>query len=76
MADVRHDPGATAVREQVVLDYQALFEKSPDVLLVILADAPKYTMVAATDARLSVTHTTRDTLGRGLFEVFPTIRTT
>ncbi|MHB8811900.1 MAG: ATP-binding protein [Steroidobacteraceae bacterium] len=59
------------MREQVVLDYQALFEKSPDVLLVILPDAPKYTMVAATDARLSVTHTTRDSLGRGLFEVFP-----
>jgi hypothetical protein len=29
-------------------------------------------MVAATDARLAVTHTTREeTLGRGLFEVFP-----
>src|SRR6185437_10841800 len=28
-------------------------------------------MVAATNARLRATHTTRDTLGRGLFEVFP-----
>lgn len=71
MESASPDPGATAVREQVVLDYQALFEKCPDVLLVLLPDAPKYTMVAATDARLSVTHITRDTLGRGLFEVFP-----
>ncbi len=65
------EPAAAALRERLVLDYRALFEKSPDVLLVILPDAPKYTMVAATDARLSVTHTTRDTVGRGLFEVFP-----
>jgi signal transduction histidine kinase/DNA-binding response OmpR family regulator len=71
MEDASRGPGTTAMREQVVLDYQALFKKSPDVLLVILPDAPKYTMIAATDARLSVTHTTRDTLGRGLFEVFP-----
>jgi len=54
------------------LDFRVLFEGSPDVLLVLLPDAPKYTMVAATDARLEATHTTReDTLGRGLFEVFP-----
>ena len=65
------DPAATGAPEQVGLDYRALFEKSPDVLLVLLPDAPRYTMVAATDARLSVTHTTRDSLGRGLFEVFP-----
>jgi signal transduction histidine kinase len=53
------------------VDFHVLFEKSPDVLLVLLPDAPRYTMVAATDARLAVTHTTCDTLGRGLFEVFP-----
>jgi signal transduction histidine kinase len=54
------------------LDFRLLFEGSPDILLVLLPDAPRYTMVAATDARLAATHTTReDTLGRGLFEVFP-----
>jgi signal transduction histidine kinase len=54
------------------LDFKLLFESSPDILLVLLPDAPRYTMVAATDARLRATHTTRDdTLGRGLFEVFP-----
>ncbi|HTP38086.1 MAG TPA: ATP-binding protein [Steroidobacteraceae bacterium] len=52
-------------------DFRALFEQSPDVLLVLLPDAPRYTMVAATEARLRVTHTTRETLGRGVFEVFP-----
>src|SRR5215467_9915629 len=54
------------------LDFRLLFEGSPDVLLVLLPDAPRYTMVAATDARLAATHTTREgTLGRGLFEIFP-----
>ena len=52
-------------------DFRLLFEESPDILLVLLPDAPRYTMVAATDARLRATHTTRATLGRGLFEIFP-----
>src|SRR4029077_14146135 len=52
-------------------DFRVLFEESPDVLLVLLPDAPRYTMVAATGARWRATHTTPDTLGRGLFEVFP-----
>ena len=54
------------------LDFRLLFEESPDVLLVLLPDAPRYTMVAATRARLAATHTTREQIvGRGLFEVFP-----
>ena len=54
------------------IDFRLLFEASPEVLLALRADAPKYTMVAATDARLEVTHTTREgTIGRGLFEIFP-----
>ena len=53
-------------------DFRLLFEASPDVLLVLRPDAPRYTMVAATDARLRATHTTREqTIGRSLFEVFP-----
>jgi signal transduction histidine kinase len=60
------------MREEEELDFRVLFEGSPDVLLVLLPDAPRYTMVAATDARLAATHTTREeTLGRGLFEIFP-----
>jgi signal transduction histidine kinase len=54
-----------------MLDFKLLFESSPEVLLVLLPDAPRFTMVAATDARLVATHTTRDTLGQGLFELFP-----
>jgi signal transduction histidine kinase len=54
------------------LDFRLLFEGSPDILLVLRPDAPRFTMVAATDSRLAVTHTTREgTLGRGLFDVFP-----
>jgi len=53
------------------LDFRLLFEESPEVLLVLLPDAPRYTMVAATQARWRATHTTPGTLGRGLFEVFP-----
>ncbi|MBX3211144.1 MAG: response regulator [Labilithrix sp.] len=53
-------------------DFRILFEQSPDVLVVLLPDAPRFTMVAATDARLAATHTTRaGTIGKGLFEVFP-----
>jgi signal transduction histidine kinase len=52
-------------------DFERLFEASPEVLLVLLPDAPRFTMVAATEARLQATHTTRDSIGRGLFEVFP-----
>ena len=36
------------------------FEESPDILLVLLPDAPRFTMVGATRARLAVTHTTRE----------------
>ena len=50
------------------LDFQLLFEQSPDILLVLLPDAPRFTMVAATEARLRATLLTREqTLGRGLF---------
>jgi signal transduction histidine kinase len=49
-----------------------VFEASPDVLLVLLPDAPRYTMVGATRARLLATHTTLEQIvGRGLFELFP-----
>ena len=40
-------------------------------LLVLLPDSPRYTMVAATNARWRATHSSPETLGRGLFEVFP-----
>jgi signal transduction histidine kinase len=52
-------------------DYRLLFEESPDILLVLLPDAPRFTMVSATRARLAVTQTTYEQIvGQGLFEVF------
>ncbi|HEX2584189.1 MAG TPA: hypothetical protein VHL14_03590, partial [Steroidobacteraceae bacterium] len=57
---------------ELQLDFQLLFEESPEVLLVLLPDAPRFTMVAATRARLLATQTSREgTIGKGLFEVFP-----
>ena len=57
---------------EIELDYRLLFEASPDVLLVLLPDAPRFTMVAATGARLGLTFATREeTIGRGIFELFP-----
>jgi signal transduction histidine kinase len=54
------------------LDFQLLFEESPDVLLVLLPDPPRFTQIAATRARLTATQTTREqTIGHGLFELFP-----
>ena len=52
-------------------DFRLLFESSPEVLLVLLPDSPRFTMVAATAVRFEVTHTSAETLGKGLFEVFP-----
>ena len=52
-------------------NFARLFAASPEILLVLLPDSPRFTMVAATEARFEATHTTRDTIGRGLFEVFP-----
>lgn len=52
-------------------DFQQLFEKSPGLYLVALPDAD-FTLVAASDAYLRATMTTREgILGRPFFEVFP-----
>ncbi len=54
------------------VDFQALFEALPGRYLVLLPDAPRYTIVAASDAYLGATNSKReDILGRGLFEAFP-----
>ena len=51
-------------------DYQAVFDASPTPLLVIAL--PDWTIVAANEARLKATDTTREqNLGRKLFDVFP-----
>jgi len=51
--------------------FKILFEKSPGSLLV-KADAPHFTIMAASDAYLQVTSVKReDVLGKGFFEIFP-----
>ncbi|HTD99149.1 MAG TPA: ATP-binding protein [Mucilaginibacter sp.] len=53
--------------------FRVLFEKSPGSLLV-KADAPCFTIVAASDAYLAITSVQRDdVVGKGFFEVFPDI---
>jgi PAS domain S-box-containing protein len=50
-------------------DFKLLFEQSPDIYLVL---SPDFTIVAASDARLRATMSTREgTIGRNLFEAFP-----
>jgi hypothetical protein len=44
----------------LVLDYQTLFEAVPGILLVLSADDPRFTIVAASDAHLRVAGKTRE----------------
>src|SRR3712207_2102778 len=53
-------------------DLLAVVAATPGLSLLLAADAPRFTMLAATDQRLAATMTTREaTIGRPLFEVFP-----
>lgn len=53
-------------------NFWAVFESAPDAYLLLAPDPPRFTMVAANEARLRVTMTRReDVIGRPLFEVFP-----
>ena len=56
-------------RDLPPLDYRALFESAPGLFLVL---TPDLHIVAASDAFLDATMTSRDTiLGRDIFDVFP-----
>jgi signal transduction histidine kinase len=53
-------------------DFRTLFEAAPGAFVVLNPDAPRFTIVAASDVYLRATMTRReDILGRGIFEVFP-----
>ncbi|HUK34955.1 MAG TPA: PAS domain S-box protein, partial [Vicinamibacterales bacterium] len=53
-------------------DFQTLFQAAPGLYLVLVPDAPRYTIVAVSDSYARATGTTREELlGRGLFDVFP-----
>ena len=51
--------------------FQTIFEKSPGSLLVA-ADMPRFTIMAASDSYLTITSSKREEIvGKGFFEVFP-----
>jgi len=53
-------------------NFQLIFEDSPDDALVLLPDAPRFTAVAVTKARLnSMGSAPPQIIGRGLFELVP-----
>ena len=52
-------------------DFTRIFDYTPGIFLVLLPDAPKFTIVAANKARMEATKTTQDQIGKGLFEIFP-----
>ena len=54
------------------LDYRAIFAAAPIAYLLVRADAPKWTILAASDEYCRITRQKRDHLiGRGTFDVFP-----
>ncbi|HEY2953641.1 MAG TPA: ATP-binding protein [Candidatus Eisenbacteria bacterium] len=64
--------GAVAVATPPPPDFRALFQCAPGLYLVLAPDAPRFTILGASDAYLAATMTSREGIvGRGLFEVFP-----
>lgn len=53
-------------------DFKLLFEAVPGKLIILLPDAPKFTVFAASNAYLNAVNQSReDMVGKGLFETFP-----
>ena len=62
---------ASFVPRRLEPDFRAVFESAPGVSLLLAPDAPRFTMLAASDERLAATLTTREAIvGRPFFEVF------
>jgi PAS domain S-box-containing protein len=51
--------------------FRLLYETAPGAFLALAPDRPRFTIVAVSDAYLAATGTSRDIVGRGIFEVFP-----
>ena len=59
------------------VNFWAVFESAPDAYLLLAPDPPRFTMVAANEARLRATLTRReDVIGRPLSRSFQTTPTT
>jgi signal transduction histidine kinase len=69
----KEDPRKTNITmSELEVDFQLLFESAPTPHLVVRADPPRFTIVAATDSYLSATNKKReDLIGLGIFEAFP-----
>src|SRR5215207_2386528 len=53
-------------------DFRAVFEAAPGAIVVLAPDAPRFTMLAASDAYLAAAMRPREALiGRPLFDMFP-----
>lgn len=52
-------------------DYRFLLESLPGPVMVLLPDAPRFTIATCSDAYLAATLTQRAIVGQGLFKVFP-----
>lgn len=51
-------------------DFRLVFESLPGLVMILLPDAPRFTIASCSDAYLAATLTQRSIFGRGLFEVF------
>ena len=70
LAARRGDPGNARAGSES-LDFRAIFQAAPGINLVLAPDPPRFTMLAASDERLTATLTAREsTIGRPLFDVF------
>lgn len=52
-------------------DFRLLFESLPGLVMILLPDAPRFTIATCSDAYLAATLTQRTIFGKGLFQVFP-----
>ncbi|MES2332645.1 MAG: PAS domain-containing protein [Bacteroidota bacterium] len=53
------------------IDFGDIFQALPGNYIILLPDAPKFTIVSFNHARASETFTTREDIGKGIFEAFP-----
>src|SRR5512133_961914 len=64
-------PMTNSVPPDVRANYQLFYETAPVAFLVLAPDRPRFTILAASEAYLRATKTSRDIVGRGIVEVFP-----
>ena len=55
----------------VTVDFERIFQFLPGNYIVLLPDAPKFTIVAFNNTRSTETFTRKEHIGRGVFEAFP-----